>query len=75
MWWLGWRSRALAYASAEIGKLHDTGHHAEYTLETEAQAAGAKFSRAHTLDLCDPGEVEKRVTEDIDLSRYGIVEI
>ena len=68
-------SGALAYAIGDIGKLYDTVHHAEDTLETEAQASVAKFIRAHTLDLCDPGEVEKHVTEDIDLSRYGIVDV
>lgn len=65
-------SGALGYRIEDIGKLYDTLHHAEDTVQTEAAALVARFVRDCALAECTPGAVEESVTKALDLSRYGI---
>lgn len=65
-------SGALGYAIADVGALYNTVHQAEDTIQTEAQAAVARYVHAHDLAECSPITLEHVVTEALDLGRYGI---
>jgi hypothetical protein len=65
-------SGCLGYRIDDIGRLYDTLHQPEDVLQTEAQAAVARFVAGHTLQECGPGAVEAFVADSLDLSKYGL---
>lgn len=65
-------SGAIGYHIQDIGRLYDTLHHAEDTLQSEVMAVVARQIRARDLSECDPGEVEAAATAELDFLRYGI---
>lgn len=65
-------SGAIGYCIRDIGKLYDTLHHAEDTIQTEVAAILARLVHERELVECPPAILEAVVTERLDLSRYGL---
>lgn len=65
-------SGALAYEIHDIGKLYDTLHDAQDTLEAEAAAAVARYIAGRSISALRPAGIETHVVESMDLTRYGL---
>lgn len=68
-------SGALGYSIRDVGRLYDTLHQAEDTIQTEAAALVARYVASHDLRACSPHAIETFVQENIDLGRYGLGDV
>lgn len=64
----------MGYSIADVGKLYATLHHAEDTLQALMKSSVATFISSHRLEECTVEAIEEYVTENNDLSQYGIAE-
>ncbi|KKM21675.1 hypothetical protein LCGC14_1633050 [marine sediment metagenome] len=63
---------ALGYEISDIGKLYNTLHDAEDTLESECMGIIAQFIASHSSEDVSPREAEEYVSTNLDLQRYGL---
>lgn len=62
----------LAYSIVDVLRLYSTLHDAEDVIQTEANAAVARFVSAHDLTDCLPPSIEAHVGAHMDLEQYGL---
>lgn len=65
-------SGALGYEIHDIGKLYDTLHDAQDTLEAECLGSVAQFVASRKIVEVQPALVQAHVMEVLDLERYGL---
>lgn len=65
-------SGALGYEIKDIGKLYNTLHDAQDTLEAECMGAIARFVSSKTISEITPSPIEIHVMETLALERYGL---
>lgn len=65
-------SGAVGYQIGDLGKLYDTLENANMTIENEVAGIISSYIGAHTLEECSSRELEERVHEELDLSKYGL---
>lgn len=63
---------AIGYSVGDLHKLYDTLECPNDTIENEVQAIISDFIGSHNLKDCGSLEIQKRVMEKLDLSRYGL---
>lgn len=68
-------SCAVGYAIGDIKALYNTVHQPQDTIETEFQAAVARFVARSTLSECTTEALVKSCLEDVNLERYGLVDV
>lgn len=65
-------SGTMGYAIADVGKLYNTLHHAEDTINSEGQGVIARFVARNAFADCLPEAIEAHVANALDLRRYGL---
>ena len=65
-------SGGMGYAIRDVLTLYDTLHDAEDVVQTEVNAAVARFMSVRNLHDCLPLAIEQAVAAAVDLSRYGL---
>lgn len=67
-------SASVGYAIGNILKLYESLHHAEDYVASLARAVVAQYISTHPSSECTPSMIEQAVTQQLDLSPFGLTD-